>query len=372
MYDNGPQGFLAAIPVVLKACLKQENIMRNQSKIGERKTQVLSDSEVFDSLFLSPLEDSLELLADRDSLSDADPAARSESADSNEGSEQFESQSESCEDSFRIYLKEIGRHKLLSGKEEIQLSRAMKAGDDLARRKLINANLRLVVSIAKRYRERGLSFQDLIQEGSLGLIRAAEKFDPEKGFKFSTYSTWWIKQAITRALADKSRAVRLPVHVSESLSQIHKAVKTLAYKHGRKPSIEEIATLAGIDVAKVEMLMSAEKKLVSLDAQLGEEFDKPLSHFIEDDRSPKPEEAISKKLLSEGVRKVISVLSESEREVIVLRFGLAGSDPKTLQAVGQQLNLSRERVRQIEAKAMRKLRLEADPEKLRALLDYDS
>lgn len=260
------------------------------------------------------------------------------------------------EDSCTTYLKEIGRHKLLTGKEEIQLSRAMKAGDDIARRKLINANLRLVVSIAKRYTNRGLSFQDLIQEGSMGLIRAADKFDPEKGYKFSTYATWWIKQAITRALADKSRAVRIPVHMNEAINRVRKVVRTLAIEFGRKPSIDEIANASGLEMSKLTQVLAAEKHLVSLDAPVGEDSDTPFSHFIEDDKSPPPDEFAGKRLLSLNIEQALSKLNRFEQDVIRLRFGLQTGVPLTLQECGQILSLSRERVRQLEARAIRKLR----------------
>ena len=260
------------------------------------------------------------------------------------------------EDSCKTYLREIGRHKLLTGKEEIELSRAMKDGDEAARRKLISSNLRLVVSIAKRYRDKGLAFQDVIQEGSMGLIRATEKFDPEKGYRFSTYATWWIRQAITRALADKSRAVRLPVHMNDALSQVRKAVKSLSQKLDRRPTLEELALATEMNITKLHLVLDADKKLVSLDASFNDDQDVPLSHFIEDENSQAPEDSVTEVLLVEGVEKILSKLTPREREVISMKFGLSSGEPMTLEQVGQRLGVSRERVRQIQFKVMRKLR----------------
>lgn len=349
----------AQIPACLLA-FEQVTIMRKKSNENKfaMSLQVLSDPE-----------EVLELDCKLASFSSLD-LEDTEFADETESlPEESEPDAFRCEDSCSVFLKELGKHKLLTGKEEIQLSRAMKKGDQMARRKLINANLRLVVSIAKRYKSHGLSFQDLIQEGSMGLIRAADKFDPEKGFKFSTYATWWIKQSITRALADKSRAVRLPVHMNEAVNRLRRVLASLNFELGRKPSLDEISQASGLEIDKLKQVLFAEKKLVSLDATVGEDTDTPFSHFIEDEKSPAPEEVALKQLLADKVGKSVEKLSEAEQEVIKLRFGLKTGVPRTLQECGQILNLSRERVRQIESKAMRKLR--ADEKLAEWLKDLD-
>ncbi len=260
------------------------------------------------------------------------------------------------EDSIKVYLIEIGRHNLLSGNEEIQLSRAMKAGDQAARQKLIQSNLRLVVSIAKRYRNRGLSFMDLIQEGSLGLMRATEKFDPERGYKLSTYATWWIRQAVMRAVDEKSRAVRLPVHITELQARIKKVVRCLSIELGRRPTLDEIAEGAKIDQSKLLEVLGAEKKLVSLDAMISPDQNTSFSELIKDENAQQPEDFVNGKLLSEQVKIAIGRLTPTEQQVIILRFGLENALPMTLQQSGRILCVSRERVRQIEARALRKLR----------------
>jgi RNA polymerase primary sigma factor len=260
------------------------------------------------------------------------------------------------EDSTKTYLREIGRHKLLTGREEIELARAAKTGDERARQRLIQANLRLVVSIARKYINRGLTFQDLIQEGSLGLIRAVEKFDPEKGFKFSTYATWWIRQAITRALADKSRAIRVPVHMNERLSKLRKVIRQLREKLGRAPDLDELCVATGMTKDKLQQVLGASKNLLSLDAVYREGFDSTLGEMLEDESSRQPEVTASEMLLSRDVNTMLSQLAPQERDVITLRFGLKGGEPLTLEESGKRLGYSRERVRQIEFKAMKKLR----------------
>ncbi|MBX9689874.1 MAG: sigma-70 family RNA polymerase sigma factor [Candidatus Obscuribacterales bacterium] len=260
------------------------------------------------------------------------------------------------DDSITVFLKEIGRYKLLSGKEEIQLSRAAKIGDAAAKRKLIQSNLRLVVSIAKRYRNRGLAFQDLVQEGTMGLIRAAEKFDPERGFKFSTYSTWWIRQAIMRALADKSRAVRLPVHMNEAINRIHKYVRLFREQNGCNPTLDELVGISGESKQKIEQIMAAEKRLVSLDAAIGEDAETPLSAFIEDNKAAAPDEVATGQLLAERIKLALKQLNPQESKVLRLRFGLDNGVPMTLEQIGKILGMSRERIRQIENLAKKKLR----------------
>lgn len=260
------------------------------------------------------------------------------------------------DDSTTVYLKEIGRHKLLSGREEIEVARACRAGDEKARRKLIQSNLRLVVSIAKRYRNRGLSFQDLIQEGSLGLIRAVEKFNPEKGYKFSTYATWWIRQAITRALSDKARVIRIPVHMNETLGKVRASVRRLHDSLGRRPTLEEIAGDSRLEPAKVNQALAAEKSFVSLDATAGDDYDTPFSDLIEDESAANPEDEIETVLFSRQMTDALSRLTAAERDVLNLRFGLSGDKPLSMEAAARILGQSRERVKQIEGRALRKLR----------------
>lgn len=260
------------------------------------------------------------------------------------------------EDSLKIYLREIGRHRLLNGSEEIELGRAVRDGDPEARRRLIQANLRLVVSIAKRYNNRGLSFQDLIQEGGLGLMRAVEKFDPERGYKFSTYATWWIRQAITRALADKSRGIRVPVHVGESMSRLRKLVRVMVDEMGRKPTMDEIVARSGLSREKVMLTVGAFRELVSLDAKLRDESDTLVADMIEDKSLPHPETVAEEGLLSQHVNMLLSRLSSREQDIIRLRYGLERESPKSLEELSQLLGVSRERVRQIECRALKKLR----------------
>jgi len=260
------------------------------------------------------------------------------------------------EDSLRTYLREIGRHRLLNGTEEIELGRAVRDGNIEARRRLIQSNLRLVVSIAKRYNNRGLSFQDLIQEGGVGLIRAVEKFDPERGYKFSTYATWWVRQAITRALADKSRGIRVPVHVGETMSKLRKIVREFFDEHGRKPSVEEIVDRSGIAKDKVVLTIGAFRDQLSLDAKLRDESETLLADMIEDKSRPLPESAAEENLLSSQVRALLSRLSDREQDIIQFRYGPNCESPKSLEELSHILGVSRERIRQIECRALKKLK----------------
>lgn len=278
-------------------------------------------------------------------------------------SAQLEAFAHTNKDSMSNYLKEIGRFGLLDLKAEVELARAAQAGDDIARNKLIKSNLRLVVSIAKKYVKFGLTLQDLIQEGNIGLIKAVEKFDPEKGFRFSTYASWWIKQAVSRAIANKSRVVRLPVHVSESKWKVKKAVAELNQSLGRKPTPSEIAIKTGFDLDKVNMLLNAEKATLSLDASFTEDGETTLCDFLPDERSLDPIEAADFELLSLRVESALKRLKPQESDVLKLRFGIK-SDRKTLVETGRILGLSRERVRQIELRAMKKLRHNKELESL--------
>ena len=275
----------------------------------------------------------------------------------------------SIDDPVKIYLKEIGRVPLLTAEEEIDLAERMAKGDPKARKRLSEANLRLVVSIAKRYVGRGMQFLDLIQEGNLGLIKAVEKFDHTKGFKFSTYATWWIRQAITRAIADQARTIRIPVHMVETITKVKKVQSQLLHKNGHDPSPEEIALDLDMPVDRVREIMRIAQDPVSLETPIGEEEDSHLGDFIPDDDAPAPAEAASHILLKEQLDDVLSTLTEREAKVLRLRFGLEDGRSRTLEEVGKQFDVTRERIRQIEAKALRKLRHPSRSKKVKDFLD---
>lgn len=273
----------------------------------------------------------------------------------------------SIDDPVRMYLKEIGKVPLLSAKEEIELAIKMQNGDEAAKRRLAEANLRLVVSIAKRYVGRGMLFLDLIQEGNLGLIKAVEKFDYQKGFKFSTYATWWIRQAITRAIADQARTIRIPVHMVETINKLIRISRQLLQELGREPHPEEIAKEMNLTVEKVREIMKISQEPVSLETPIGEEEDSHLGDFIPDDDAPAPAESAAFTLLKEQLITVLDTLTPREEKVLRLRFGLDDGRARTLEEVGKEFNVTRERIRQIEAKALRKLR---HPSRSKKLKDY--
>lgn len=273
------------------------------------------------------------------------------------------------DDPVKIYLKEIGRVSLLTSEEEIELAKKIQEGDKEAKKRLAEANLRLVVSIAKRYGGRGMSFLDLIQEGNLGLIKAVEKFDYTKGFKFSTYATWWIRQSITRAIADQARTIRIPVHMVETITKVKKASSSLLHQNGRDPTAEEIAEELDMPVDKVREIMRIAQDPVSLETPIGEEEDSHLGDFIPDDNAPEPTEAASQVLLKEQIDQVLGTLTEREEKVLRLRFGLEDGRSRTLEEVGQMFNVTRERIRQIEAKALRKLRHPNRSNKVKDFID---
>jgi RNA polymerase primary sigma factor len=273
----------------------------------------------------------------------------------------------SIEDPVRMYLKEIGKVPLLSAEEEIELAKRMELGDQEAKKRLAEANLRLVVSIAKRYVGRGMLFLDLIQEGNLGLIKAVEKFDYRKGYKFSTYATWWIRQAITRAIADQARTIRIPVHMVETINKLIRVSRQLLQELGREPTPEEIAAEMNMPVERVREILKISQEPVSLETPIGEEEDSHLGDFIQDDNVPVPADAAAFTLLKEQLEEVLGTLTEREQKVLTLRFGLEDGRTRTLEEVGREFNVTRERIRQIEAKALRKLR---HPSRSRKLKDY--
>ena len=273
----------------------------------------------------------------------------------------------SIEDPVRMYLKEIGKVPLLSAEEEIELAKRMELGDQEAKKRLAEANLRLVVSIAKRYVGRGMLFLDLIQEGNLGLIKAVEKFDYRKGYKFSTYATWWIRQAITRAIADQARTIRIPAHMVETINKLIRVSRQLLQELGREPTPEEIAAEMNMPVERVREILKISQEPVSLETPIGEEEDSHLGDFIQDDNVPVPADAAAFTLLKEQLEEVLGTLTEREQKVLTLRFGLEDGRARTLEEVGREFNVTRERIRQIEAKALRKLR---HPSRSRKLKDY--
>ena len=273
------------------------------------------------------------------------------------------------DDPVRMYLKEIGKVPLLSADEEIEYAKRMEEGDEEAKKRLAEANLRLVVSIAKRYVGRGMQFLDLIQEGNLGLIKAVEKYDYRKGFKFSTYATWWIRQAITRAIADQARTIRIPVHMVETINKLVRVQRQLLQELGREPSPEEIAENMDIPVERVREIQKISQEPVSLETPIGEEEDSHLGDFIQDDNVPVPAEAAASTLLKEQLVEVLGTLTEREQKVLRLRFGMDDGRARTLEEVGKEFNVTRERIRQIEAKALRKLRHPSRSRKLRDYLD---
>lgn len=274
-----------------------------------------------------------------------------------------------AEDPVRMYLKEIGRIPLLSSEEEIELAKRMEEGDEEAKKKLSEANLRLTVSIAKRYSGRGMQFLDLIQEGNLGLIKAVEKFDYRKGYKFSTYATWWIRQSITRAIADQARTIRIPVHMVETMNRVNRTSRRLLQEYGREPTPEEIAEAMNLPVERVLEISKISQEPVSLETPIGEEEDSHLGDFIQDEHIPVPADEAAHTLLREQLEKVMDTLSEREQKVLALRFGLEDGKPHTLEEVGREFQVTRERIRQIEAKALRKLRHPTRSRKLRDFLE---
>jgi len=316
------------------------------------------DTIIDEEDFLPPIDDDLPV------LDEIDDVPEEEIIDTDSLVDTF-----STDDPVRMYLKEIGKVSLLTPEEEVQLAIRMADGDEEAKRRMAEANLRLVVSIAKRYVGRGMLFLDLIQEGNLGLIKAVDKFDYTKGYKFSTYATWWIRQAITRAIADQARTIRIPVHMVETINKVIRVSRQLLQELGHDPSAEEIAEEMGLPVEKVRDILKIAQEPVSLETPIGEEEDSHLADFIEDDNAAEPAEAASFTLLKEQLMEVLSTLTPREEKVLRLRFGLEDGRTRTLEEVGKEFNVTRERIRQIEAKALRKLRHPSRSKKLRDFLN---
>jgi len=362
-----------ATPVEIMDLLKKGKSNGGTLTCSELMDALAQDSvtpDAMDALYQRCMDEGIEIIDDADVGAEDDAA---DFADDLEDKDETDADVDidlsvpegvALDDPVRMYLKEIGRVPLLTAEEEVDLARRMEAGDESARHRLEEANLRLVVSIAKRYVGRGMMFLDLIQEGNLGLLKAVEKFDYSKGYKFSTYATWWIRQAITRAIADQARTIRIPVHMVETINKYIRVSRQLLQELGRDPTPEEIAHRMGLSVARVREIMKISQEPVSLETPIGEEEDTHLSDFIEDEAAPDPADAASMLLLKEQISEVLTTLAPREAEVLRLRFGLVDGRSRTLEEVGQNFGVTRERIRQIEAKALRKLR---HPVRLRKL-----
>ena len=354
---------------------------KKAGKLSSKDLMVLEDMNLsseetekfydrLESLGIDVLGDDALLPVDEDALPELEELEEIEEVTEEEMNEtEAMADTFSTDDPVRMYLKEIGKVPLLTPEEEQELAKRMAEGDEEAKRRMAEANLRLVVSIAKRYVGRGMLFLDLIQEGNLGLIKAVEKFDYTKGYKFSTYATWWIRQAITRAIADQARTIRIPVHMVETINKVKKVSSQLLHEYGHDPSAEEIAERLDMPVDKVREIMRVAQEPVSLETPIGEEEDSHLGDFIPDDDAPVPAEAASQTLLKEQLADVLKTLTPREEKVLRLRFGLEDGRPRTLEEVGKEFNVTRERIRQIEAKALRKLRHPSRSKKLRDFLD---
>ena len=361
--------FLERVRGLIGVARKKKNILEYQ-EISDYFADLQLNEDQFDKL-LELLEQSnvdvLRITEDDDDIPDEEIILSEEDEVDMENIDLSVPDGISIEDPVRMYLKEIGKVPLLSAEEEIDLAQRMEVGDEEAKKRLAEANLRLVVSIAKRYVGRGMLFLDLIQEGNLGLIKAVEKFDYTKGYKFSTYATWWIRQAITRAIADQARTIRIPVHMVETINKLIRVSRQLLQELGREPTPEEIAEEMSMPVERVREILKISQEPVSLETPIGEEEDSHLGDFIQDDNVPVPADAAAFTLLKEQLVEVLSTLTDREQKVLRLRFGLDDGRARTLEEVGKEFNVTRERIRQIEAKALRKLR---HPSRSRKLKDY--
>lgn len=363
------------------AAQDKKSVIKDLIELGKSKVKLTTkeitdaleeldfDVEKVDKLYDTLEGLNIEIIEDLEPDIDLDLNTIPEVAASAEEEDAAPAEGVNIDDPVKVYLKEIGRVPLLSSEEEVELAQRMAQGDDYAKKRLSEANLRLVVSIAKRYVGRGMQFLDLIQEGNLGLIKAVEKFDHTKGFKFSTYATWWIRQAITRAIADQARTIRIPVHMVETINKVKKVSNQLLHKNGHEPTADEIAKELDMPVDKVREIMRVAQEPVSLETPIGEEEDSHLGDFIPDDDAPAPAEAASHTLLKEQLSDVLQTLTPREEKVLRLRFGLEDGRSRTLEEVGKEFNVTRERIRQIEAKALRKLRHPSRSKKLKDFLD---
>lgn len=373
--EENEEKFEEKLKSLIEIGRKKENVLDNQEIIEHFKGIDLGEDD-YDKIWESLEHNGIDVLkmsdvTDDGSIDDDDDVPPEEIDEEEEvdiaNVDLSVPDSVSIEDPVRMYLKEIGKVPLLSAEEEVELAKRMELGDQEAKNKLAEANLRLVVSIAKRYVGRGMLFLDLIQEGNLGLIKAVEKFDYRKGYKFSTYATWWIRQAITRAIADQARTIRIPVHMVETINKLIRVSRQLLQELGREPTPEEIAEEMKMPVDKVREILKISQEPVSLETPIGEEEDSHLGDFIQDEQVPVPAEAAAFELLKEQLNEVLDTLTEREQKVLRLRFGLDDGKARTLEEVGRQFNVTRERIRQIEAKALRKLR---HPSRSRKLKDY--
>ncbi|MCM1119817.1 MAG: RNA polymerase sigma factor RpoD [bacterium] len=368
MDENTQAQFEEKIKNLLAVAKKKKNVLEYQ-EINDFFSNMTLEEDQFDRILETLEQNNVDILriTEEDDVDDEEILLAGEEDLDVENLDLSIPDGISIEDPVRMYLKEIGKVPLLSAEEEIELAKRMELGDQEAKKRLAEANLRLVVSIAKRYVGRGMLFLDLIQEGNLGLIKAVEKFDYRKGYKFSTYATWWIRQAITRAIADQARTIRIPVHMVETINKLIRVSRQLLQELGREPSPEEIADEMNMPVDRVREIMKISQEPVSLETPIGEEEDSHLGDFIQDDNVPVPADAAAFTLLKEQLVEVLGTLTEREQKVLRLRFGLDDGRARTLEEVGREFNVTRERIRQIEAKALRKLR---HPSRSRKLKDY--
>ncbi len=368
MDENTQAKFDEKLKGLLAIAKKKKNVLEYQ-EISEFFTDMTLGEEQFDKILETLEQNNVDVLriTEEDDVDDEEIILTEEDEVDMENIDLSVPDGVSIEDPVRMYLKEIGKVPLLSAEEEIELAQKMELGDQDAKKRLAEANLRLVVSIAKRYVGRGMLFLDLIQEGNLGLIKAVEKFDYRKGYKFSTYATWWIRQAITRAIADQARTIRIPVHMVETINKLIRVSRQLLQELGREPTPEEIAEEMSLPVERVREILKISQEPVSLETPIGEEEDSHLGDFIQDDNVPVPADAAAFTLLKEQLVEVLGTLTDREQKVLRLRFGLDDGRARTLEEVGKEFNVTRERIRQIEAKALRKLR---HPSRSRKLKDY--
>ena len=370
MDENTQAKFEERLKELLNAAKKKKNVLEYQ-EISDFFTDMTLEEEQFDRILETLEQNNVDVLriTEEDDVDDEEIILTEEDEVDVENIDLSVPDGISIEDPVRMYLKEIGKVPLLSAEEEIELAKKMEMGDEDAKKRLAEANLRLVVSIAKRYVGRGMLFLDLIQEGNLGLIKAVEKFDYRKGYKFSTYATWWIRQAITRAIADQARTIRIPVHMVETINKLIRVSRQLLQELGREPTPEEIAEEMNMPVDRVREILKISQEPVSLETPIGEEEDSHLGDFIPDEDASEPAEAASFTLLKEQLVEVLSTLTPREEKVLKLRFGIEDGRTRTLEEVGKEFNVTRERIRQIEAKALRKLRHPSRSKKLKDFLN---